>query len=394
MTALNFLKKTGLALAAMLALGAHAQQQGVSKDEIVLGTIQDLSGPLAGFGKQARAGMQLAVAEINEQGGINGRKLKLLVEDDGYDPKKSVLAAQKLVNQDKIFIMVGHIGTAQNLAAMPVQFEKNVVNFFPITAAREMYEPLDRLKYSFAATYFDQMRVALPNLIKEKGAKKVCTMYQDDDFGLEVMRGAEAGLKTMNMEFAEKTSYKRGATDFSSQISKLQASGCDLVVLGTIIRETIGAIGTARKIGFNPVFIGSSAAYTDLIHKIGGKAMDGLYATMTVQNPYLDEASQPIRFWANKYKTMFNEDPTVFSVYGYIIVNSFAQAAGKASKNLTTDTFIKAMDATVLEPDMFGGAKATFSATKRLGSDASRLSQIQDGKWKVVSGYVSASSVK
>jgi branched-chain amino acid transport system substrate-binding protein len=394
MTALNFLKKTGLALAAMLALGAHAQQQGVSKDEIVLGTIQDLSGPLAGFGKQARAGMQLAVAEINEQGGINGRKLKLLVEDDGYDPKKSVLAAQKLVNQDKIFIMVGHIGTAQNLAAMPVQFEKNVVNFFPITAAREMYEPLDRLKYSFAATYFDQMRVALPNLIKEKGAKKVCTMYQDDDFGLEVMRGAEAGLKTMNMEFAEKTSYKRGATDFSSQISKLQASGCELVVLGTIIRETIGAIGTARKIGFNPVFIGSSAAYTDLIHKIGGKAMDGLYATMTVQNPYLDEASQPIRFWANKYKTMFNEDPTVFSVYGYIIVNSFAQAAGKAGKNLTTDTFIKAMDVTVLEPDMFGGAKATFSATKRLGSDASRLSQIQDGKWKVVSGYVSASSVK
>ena len=394
MTAMSFLKKTGLALAAMLALGAQAQQQGVSKDEIVVGTIQDLSGPLAGFGKQARAGMQLAIAEINEQGGINGRKLKLLVEDDGYDPKKSVLAAQKLVNQDKIFMMLGHIGTAQNLAAMPVQFEKNVVNFFPITAAREMYEPLDRLKYSFAATYYDQMRITLPSLIKEKGAKKVCTMYQDDDFGLEVMRGAEAGLKSMNMEFAEKTSYKRGATDFSSQISKLQASGCELVVLGTIIRETIGAIGTARKIGFNPVFVGSSAAYTDLIHKIGGKAMDGLYATMTVQNPYLDEASQPIRFWANKYKTMFNEDPTVFSVDGYIIVNSFAQAAGKAGKNLTTDTFIKAMDATVLEPDMFGGAKATFSATKRLGSDASRLSQIQDGKWKVVSGYVSASSVK
>jgi len=390
----NLLAMTVIGAAALWTTFAHAEQQGVSKDEIVLGTIQDLSGPLAGFGKQARAGMQLAVAEINEQGGVNGRKLKLLVEDDGYDPKKSVLAAQKLVNQDKIFIMVGHIGTAQNLAAMPVQFEKNVVNFFPITAAREMYEPLDRLKYSFAATYFDQMRVALPNLIKEKGAKKVCTMYQDDDFGLEVMRGAEAGLKTMNMEFAEKTSYKRGATDFSSQISKLQASGCELVVLGTIIRETIGAIGTARKIGFNPVFIGSSAAYTDLIHKIGGKAMDGLYATMTVQNPYLDEASQPIRFWANKYKTMFNEDPTVFSVYGYIIVNSFAQAAGKAGKNLTTDTFIKAMDVTVLEPDMFGGAKATFSATKRLGSDASRLSQIQDGKWKVVSGYVSASSVK
>ncbi len=287
-------------------------------------------------------------------------------------------------------MMVGHIGTAQNLAAMPVQFEKNVINFFPITAAREMYEPFHRLKYSYAATYFDQMRNAVPKLVKEKGAKKVCTLYQDDDFGMEVVKGAEAGLKTMNMELVEKTSYKRGATDFSSQISKLQASGCDMVVLGTIIRETIGAIGTARKLGFNPTFVGSSAAYTDLIHKLGGKAMDGLYATMTVQNPYTDEQSQPIRFWANKYKTKFNEDPTVFSVYGYNIINTFAIAATKAGKGLSTESFIKVMDSTTIPPDIFGSAPANFTATKRLGSDASRISQIQDGKWKAISEYVSS----
>jgi branched-chain amino acid transport system substrate-binding protein len=375
-----------LATLALVATAAGAQQ-GVSKDEITLGSIQDLSGPLAGFGKQARLGMMLAVDEINEQGGVNGRKIKLIVEDSGYDPKKAVLAAQKLVNQDKIFMMVGHIGTAQNMAAMPVQFEKNVINFFPITAAREMYEPFHKLKYSFAATYYDQMRNAVPKLVKEKGAKKVCTIYQDDDFGLEVLRGGEAGLKTLNMEFAEKTSYKRGATDFSSQVTKMQASGCDMVVLGTIIRETIGTIGTARKLGYNPVFIGSSAAYTDLIHKIGGKAMDGLYATMTVQNPYTDEQSQPIRFWANKYKTKFTDDPTVFSVYGYTIINTFANAATKAGKNLSTESFIKVMDTMTIPPDIFGSAQSTFSATKRLGSDASRLSQIQDGKWKAVSDY-------
>ena len=380
-----------LAALALAAFGAHAQKavppQGVSKNEIVLGSIQDLSGPIAGFGKQSRLGMLLRVDEINEQGGINGRKLKLIVEDSAYDPKKAVLAAQKLVNQDKIFMMVGHIGTAQNLAAMPVQFEKNVINFFPITAAREMYEPFHKLKYSFAATYFDQMRNAVPKLAKEKGAKKVCTMYQDDEFGLEVLRGAEAGLKTIGMDFAEKTSYKRGATDFSSQVAKMQSAGCDMIVLGTIIRETIGAIGTARKLGYNPIFLGSSAAYTDLIHKLGGPAMNGLYATGTVQNPYLDDASQPIRFWANKYKTKFNEDPTVFSIYGYSIIDTFAKAAGKAGPNLSTESFIKAMDTMVVPPDMFGSAEATFSPTKRLGSDASRLSQITDGKWKVTSEY-------
>ena len=384
--------KTAAAIAA-LALGASQaaaqnSNQGVSKDEIVLGSIQDLSGPIAGFGKQVRLGMLLRVDELNEQGGINGRKVRLIVEDSAYDPKKAVLAAQKLVNQDKIFAMVGHIGTAQNMAAMPVQFEKNVINFFPVTAAREMYEPWHRLKYSFAATYYDQMRTAVPKLAKDKGAKKVCTMYQDDEFGLEVMRGAEAGLKAVNMELAEKTSYKRGATDFSSQIARMKSSGCDMVVLGTIIRETIGAIGEARKTGFSPTFIGSSAAYTDLIHKLGGKAMDGFYATHTAQHPYLDEASQPIRFWANKYKTKYNEDPTVFSVYGYQLIDSFAAAARKAGPTLTTDSFIKTMDTMTFPADIFGSPEAKFGPKKRLGNEFSRLSQITDGKWKVVSDYV------
>lgn len=384
-------------IGAALALAggtAFAQSQGVSKDEIVLGSIQDLSGPIAGFGKQVRLGMMLRVDEVNEQGGVNGRKIKLLVEDSAYDPRRAVLAAQKLVNQDKIFAMVGHIGTAQNMAAMPVQFQKNVINFFPVTAAREMYEPFHKLKYSFAAPYFDQMKIAVPKLAKDKGAKKVCTMYQDDEFGLEVKRGAEEGLKSIGMTLAEETSYKRGATDFSSQMQKLQASQCDMVVMGTIIRETIGGIATAKRLGFNPVFIGSSAAYTDLIHKLGGPAMNGLYATMTVQNPYTDEASQPIRFWANKYKTKFNEDPTVFSVYGYSLVDTFLKAAGKAGPNLSTESFIKAMDTMKIPPDIFGSAEMTFSPTKRLGSNATRLSQLQENRWKVVSEYMQIDAAK
>ncbi|CAN1498446.1 ABC transporter substrate-binding protein [Limnohabitans sp. B9-3] len=384
--------KLSLIAAAMAftAGAAMAQTQGVTKNELVIGSIQDLSGPLAGFGKQVRLGMMLRVDEANEQDGVGGRKVKLLVEDSGYDPRRAVLAAQKLVNQDKIFAMVAHIGTAQNMAAMPVQFQKNVVNFFPVTAAREMYEPFHKLKYSFAATYFDQMRQSVPILIKEKGAKQICAMYQDDEFGLEVFRGAEAGLKDAGLQFAEVTTYKRGATDFSSQMQKLASSNCDFVVMGTIIRETIGGVATARRLGFNPTFIGSSASYTDLIHKLGGAPMNGFYATMTVQHPYLDEAAQNIRFWANKYKTKFNEDPTVFSVYGYNAVDAYLRAAEKAGANLTTETFIKAMDTMKLPSDMFGSPEMTFSATKRLGSNISRMSQIQDGRWKVVSDYPKA----
>jgi len=383
------MKKSILTLVSALAISTAAlAQQGVGKDTLTVGSIQDLSGPLAGFGKQVRMGMLLAVDELNEQGGVNGRKISLKVEDSGYDPKRAVLAAQKLVNQDKIFAMIGHIGTAQNLAAMPVQFSKNVINFFPVTAAREMFDPFHPLKYSFAATYYDQIRLSTAKLVKDQNLKKICTIYQDDEFGLEILRGGEAGLKAIGMEFTEKTTYKRGATDFSSQVARLKSAGCEMVVLGTIIRETVGTIAESRKTGFNPVFLGSSAAYTDLIHKLGGPAMNGLYAAMTSQHPYLDEASQPIRFWANKYKTMFNEDPTVFSVYGYQAVMHFATAAGKAGKNLTHETFIKAMDGMTFQGDIFGSPPLSFTATKRLGNDLSRLSQIQEGRWKVVSDYV------
>lgn len=384
------LKNTLVALAGALLLAgpALAQTQGVSKDQITIGSIQDLSGPLAGFGKQVRLGMLLRVDEINEQGGINGRKLELKIEDSGYDPKRAVLAAQKLVNQDKIFAMVGHIGTAQNVATFPVLFAKNVFNFYPITAAREMYEPLHKLKYAFAATYYDQIRLALPKLMQEKNVKKACAIYQDDEFGLEVMRGGETALKAMGSDYVEKTTFKRAATDFSSQVAKMKTAGCEIVVLGTVIRETVGTIAEARKTGFNPIFVGSSAAYTDLIHKLGGKAMDGLYAAMTVQHPYLDETSQPIRFWANKYKTKFNEDPTVFSAYGYGAIDHFIRGAQQAGANLSTESFIKAMDSYTSDSDIFGAAPMSFSPTKRLASNQARLSQIQDGRWKVVSDYL------
>ena len=385
-TAAPTLSLAAAALALSAGPAAAQATQGVSKNEIVIATIQDLSGPVAVYGKQARNGIQLRVEEINEQGGIHGRKIKLLVEDNGYDPKKALLAAQKLVTQDKVFLIASHIGTPMNNAAMPIMFEKNVINFFPLSAGREMFEPPHKLKFASVASYYDTMRTNVPKLYKEKGAKNACTLYQDDDYGLEVVRGAEAGLKEAGLAMGEKTTYKRGATDFSSQVARLKASGCDFLVLGTIIRETIGAIGEARKIGWNPTIIGSQATYTDLIHKLGGKGMDGFYAVSTHHFPYTDLDNQQLRHWANKYKTRFGEDPSTYSTGGYSTIDTFIKAAQKAGPNLTTDSFVKAMEAMGEIPaDFFGTPPLSFSPTKRLGSTLSRLSQIQDGRWKVVS---------
>jgi branched-chain amino acid transport system substrate-binding protein len=379
-------------LVAALALGvtgtaALAQTQGVSSNEIVLGTIQDLSGAVAAYGKQARNGLQMRADEINDAGGVRGRKIRLVVEDNGYDPKKALLAAQKLVTGDKVFAILSHIGTAANMAAMPIQFEKNVINFMPLTGSREMFDPFHKLKFAYAPPYYDQMRVIVPQLIKEKGHKRVGIIYQDDEFGLEVLRGAEAGLKSLNMQLVEKTSFKRGATDFSSQVAKLRAAECDLLVMGTIIRETVGTIAEARKTGFNPAFVGSTALYSHLIHALGGKAVEGLYGVHTAAHPYPDEESKPVAEWAAHYQAKFGEDPTVFSVYGYATMDVFAKAADKAGPNLTTDSVINAMESSVFPPDMFGNPQVRVTKTNRLGVNEVRIAQIQNGRWKSISKY-------
>ena len=373
---------------ALIAATPALAQQGVSPTEIVLGTAQDLSGPIVNFSKATVNGMRMRIEEINAAGGINGRKLRLIVEDHGYDPKRAVLAAQKLVQQDKIFAAVGSIGTSTAMAAMPIYLDNKVAHLFPLSGAREMFDPIAPLKFSFAAPYFDQIRAGIKRLVKEKDLKKVCTVYQDDDFGLEVMRGAELGLKDIGMTYAERTTYKRGATEFSSQVAKLKDAGCDAVVMGTIIRETIGVIATSKKLDWNPVFVGTTASYSEIIHKLGGPALNGFYSTCTVNNPYADDASPKVREWFAAYKAKFTDDPTVFSVYGWEIINMFAIAAAAAGKDLTPDTLNKAIEATKFPADMFGADENTFSATKHLGTDRAMLCQIQDGKWKSVSEYL------
>jgi len=378
-----------LAAAVTAAPAAHATQ-GVSAETILLGTIQDLSGPAASIGKHALAGMQMRIDEINAAGGIHGRRLVLRAEDSAYVPRQSVLAAEKLIKQERIFALVGHFGTANNLAVLPLQAEREVVNFMPLAPAREMYEPPHALKLAMLVSGHEQMLQAVPRLVADKRAERTCILYQDDEFGLEVLRGTEAGLARVNKTLAERASYKRGATDFSSQMSRLKAAGCDLVVLGTVVRETIGAVATSRALGFAPTFVATVAAYTDFIHRLGGPAMNGLYVTMAAAFPYADADSPDVRAWTARFKERNGEHPNGAAALGWMMIDQFAQAARLAGPSLTTAGFLAAMDGLRYDDALFGSPPQHWTAARRLGSDASRLSRIVDGRWQVVSGYLGA----
>ena len=179
---------------------ASADTQGINDEEVVIGTHLDLSGPITFWGVPVRNGMIMAVEDINAAGGIHGRSIKLVVEDSGYDPKKAVLATQKLLTRDKIFIMAGALGTPTVLASMPMVLKKGLPHIFPLTAAEQMYAPFHKLKFSMAAPYHEGMRTGIQWLVVNNNRSIVCSLHQDDEFGLNVHRGVIEQTDAMGLE--------------------------------------------------------------------------------------------------------------------------------------------------------------------------------------------------
>jgi len=380
-----------IAVAAVVSLAAPAAHavQGVTDDEVVIGTHQDLSGPITFWGVPVKNGMQMAVEEINANGGIYGRKLKLVVEDSGYDPKKAVLATQKMLSRDKIFIMAGAMGTPTVLASMPLVLRRGLPHVFPLTAAQQMYEPFDKLKFAMFPPYYHGMRASTKWMVEQKGKKRVCILYQDDEFGLNSYRGVVDQLKAMNMELVAETTYKRGATDYSSQIARLRSADCDLVTLGTIIRETVGAMAEARKIGWDVDFLVCQAGYAPEVVMLGKDVVEGLYGVAFTPIPYYDTANAEVKAWMDRYKAAYQTDANIQAAAGYQVITMTALAMQNAGPKLTVDTFVKGAEKIQNYKDMFGSTPISFGPKRRLASESTFLGQVQNGRWVTVTGILS-----
>ena len=183
--------------AAALSVTASAQTvRGVTDTEIIIGTATDLSGVTAVQGVNNSNSVRMAFDEANAAGGVNGRKIKYIVEDSQYQVPRAVQAMNKLLNQDNIFMRRSNGGTPMNDAMMPMMFEKDVPNVLPLTAARSMYEPYNKLKWSQFASYYDQMRAGVKYFVEQRGKKMVCAMYQDTDFGKDVLAGVDGAARS------------------------------------------------------------------------------------------------------------------------------------------------------------------------------------------------------
>jgi len=375
------------AMAAALAVPAMAADpaRGVTDTEIVIGTYTDLSGVTAMWGVNNNNAWHMAFDEANAAGGIHGRKIKYITEDNQYTIPRSVQAANKLINRDNVFMMVANGGTPMNNATMPDQLAKGVPNIFPLTSARSMYYPFHKLKFGLAASYYDQMRSGVKHFVEKRGKKSICAMSQDTDFGRDVMDGVRDQLKAMNMTLAAETLHKPADTDFSASVARLRDAHCDLLVLGTIVRDTIQIVGAAKKSGWNVEFLGQAAIYDVAVAEAPGELTEGIYTMTPVLYAYPDDPRPAVQEFAAKYKKQFGKEPNFAAQLGYTAGQLVVLALQNAGHDLNTDTFVAGMEKIQGWKDLFGSPLMNFGPTKHQGSDESFLCVVKGGRWVPVS---------
>lgn len=384
----NRLCKYALPAMVLLSSGAAiAAQQGISDDTIKIGQFSDLSGPAAIWGVGTTYGSRMRFEEVNESGGIHGRKIEFVVEDAQYQVPMSVRAANKLLNRDKVFVMVGNMGTPMNNAVMPMQFKKGVPNLFPLTAAVSMYEPLHPMKFSYFVSYRDQARAGMAHMVEKTGIRKVCLQTQATDYGQEVEIGYRQAVEELGLESVYVGKHKVTETDFVGSVTSLKNSGCEMLAIGTIIKDTILLYSSARKAGWDVPVIGNMVVLHPLIAEAADGNMEGLYSASPLVVPDFSapgEENAWRRAWYQKYKARFNEEPSVQSQIGYVIADLTIKAMESAGQELTTEKMLGGLEQIRNYEDPFGGPTLSFGPEKHQGSDSVYLSQVVDGKWKII----------
>lgn len=383
---MNLQRIASWTLAGLVCLGtgaAWAQTQGVTRDQILLGYPNDLSGPVAEVGRAVQNGVRLAEEEINAAGGVHGRKIKILVEDNGYDPKKGVLATQKLIQQDKVFAIVMATGTAPAAAALPMVLKAGVPHVCPTTAALMFSTPLERLSFGCYPTNGGMMAGGVKYFMEKEKKTRFCAIYQDDDFGAEVLEATDKQLAAGKLKLVESVGYKRGATDFSAQVAKVQGANCDALLLIATVPPAAAVMQEIQRRNWKVPVLASATAYDDSLLKLAKDAVEGLYAVAFVGTPNDERAPAPVKEWVRRYQARFGQAPTVSSTYGYMFTQVFAEGARLAGPDLTVDSFIKGMESMKGFRTVFG-ARFGFSPTSHLGVTGGLLYRVEGGAWKLM----------
>jgi branched-chain amino acid transport system substrate-binding protein len=378
-----FLRRYGAAVAlagalALACLNSAAAEDGISADAITFGQAAVLDGPASALGRGMRAGIQAAFQEANARGGVHGRKLKLISRDDGYEPERAIAETKKLIEEDKVFALIGPVGTPTSAAAQPIATAAHVPFIGAFTGAGFLRNPKLENVINVRASYGAETEAWIKHLTEDLKIKKIAIFYQDDAFGRAGFDGVKAAMDKRGMELAGEATYERNTIAVKTALITLRRAEPEAVVMVGAYKPCAEFIKLARKLEFNPVFVNISFVGASALAKELGPDGKGVVISQVVPFPW-DTSLQVVA----DYQAAIKAAPDFVSLEGYLVGRLVIAALEKVGGAPTRDGLIKAIKDTGKFD--IGGLTMTFGPTKNEGLDQVFLTVIQsDGSFKPV----------
>lgn len=380
------LNRSLLALVALsvLVFGCGGPQQGVSKDEIKIGTWAPLTGPASALADIAKA-MQAYMASVNAKGGVHGRKITLIVKDDAYDPARTPQVVKELVEQDDVLAIVGGIGTANGVAVKDYLMTKGIPWIGPASASRVWTIPLQGNIFAVIPSYVTEGRILAHYAVNELKAKKVGLFYQDDAFGREGQEGVRLGMgQAYSSVVAE--SYKPTDEDVSAHAKKFKESGVDAVILFSLPKQAALLVQECAKLEYKPQFLGNQALADPAIFQMAGPGWEGAIVDSGALNPSSDH---PQVQRARQILQQYAPDLTLgtYALGGLGWAEILVQGLEKVGPEVNRVKLIYGMEA-FESTDNFFGRTVRFSKDSHDGLTAARLMKVEGGKFVDLSDWI------
>lgn len=374
----------------MLASPARAED-GVTADQITFGQAAPLDGPAAALGLGMKAGLNAAFDEANKKGGIHGRKLKLISIDDGYEPVKSIAATKKLIEEDKVFALVGPVGTPTSAATQPIATAAKVPFVGAFTGAGFLRDPKLANVINVRASYDAETEAWVRQLTEDLKITKIAIFYQDDAFGRAGLSGFKKAMDKRGLKIVAEGTYERNTIAVKTALLAIKGEEPEAVVMVGAYKPSAEFIKLSHKVGFNPVFVNISFVGATALAKELGADGKGVIVSQVV--PFPEDTS--IKVVADYQAAIAAGDakavPDFVSLEGYLVGRLAIAALEKAGANPDRQNFLKAIKDTGKFD--FGGLVMTFGADDNEGLDKVFMTMIgADGKFKSIEKLVRVSA--
>lgn len=365
----------GALLLAFFSVAAHSAETGVTDTEIRVGQFAAQTGPAAELGKRMQLGILAHFNAVNAAGGVNGRQLKLISRDDGYEPDKAAAAVKALIEEDKVFALVGSVGTPTTLAAVPAINAAGIPLIGPFTGAQGLREPFNRNLFHVRASYFDETERIVQHL-STLGIRKIAVFYQNDSYGKAGLEGVTRALAKRSLKPVASVTVERNSVDIAAPLADILKAAPEAVIQISAYKSCAALIRQARAKSyggqfFNVSFVGSKALAEEL-----GDAGTGVTISQVVPFPYTP-SSAIVREYQQRMTEAGNKDFDFSSMEGFLAAKVFTEGLRRAGKGLTRDSLVTALES--LHDHNMGGFNVNYSVKNHEGSRFTDLTIIGRG---------------